>query len=639
MSDAEELRETLVAIQRENSMLRTENAHSKLLLKTLDTLLDINGQEDPFTRVFPTLLSTFDVSQAVVLIQRSSCDEDLECAASSLTSIIGMRWQLNRTLAKVLGGRIITTIPSSSQAIWPADATKFFSTEQPILYLPLGVREQRGLLMLLRTAEQPGFDRTHVDLARQFSVLASHAFAARHANQTEAESHRLKQLAKQLRSSQEALAHRANHDQLTGLPNRTYVEELVNRALASRKKEDKLAVAFIDLDNFKRINDFYGHSIGDALLKAVAHRIRKNIRHSDILGRISGDEFVIALDPLAKRAEMSALVDRIRKELQRPFKIEGFNIQCGGSVGVAFYPNHGNDYNTLRRNADIAMYQAKLSNKGGIAYFSKALGRRMVRQMHLEHRLRQALHQREFRCALQAKVNILTRSVVGFEALVRWVDKNGVVHVPSHFLASANELGLLDSIADSMLEELLAYLPELDAIFGADVKYSLNLSSSQASRPAFMRSFAHRIAASGRAHNFMLELTEESIVTAGVFQTQILPMLRELGIGISIDDFGTGYSSLSTLADITADELKIDRSFISSIHLRPRSQSILRAIESICSTLDISVVAEGIETEEENNYLKQMSIIRTAQGYLFHRPCFISEVIDQYAPQKSIAIA
>lgn len=639
MSDAEELRETLVAIQRENSILRTETAHSKLLLKTLNTLLDINTREDPFTRIFPALLSTFDAAHVIVLTQRSEEDEELECAASSHPALIGTRWPSNRTLSKVLGGRIITTIAGSSQNIWPEAVPYFFSSEQPLLYLPLAVREKRGLLMLLRDACQPGFDRTHVDLARKFSVLASHAFAARYANQAEAESHRLKQLTRQLRSSQEALAHRANHDQLTGLPNRTYIEELVNQALANRSKDDKLAIAFIDLDNFKRINDFYGHSVGDALLKAITGRIRKNIRKTDLLGRISGDEFVIALDPLERRAEMSALVSRIRQELQTPFEIEGFRIQCGGSVGVAFFPNHGHDYNTLRRNADTAMYEAKLSNKGGIAYFSKALGRRMVKQMHLEHRLRQALQQQEFKCALQAKVNIFTRSIMGFEALVRWVDKKGIVHVPGHFLKTANELGLLDSIAESMFDELMSNMPALDQAFGNNIKYSINLSASQASRTGFMRSFAQRIAASGRAHNFMLELTEESIITAGVFQTQILPMLRELGIGISIDDFGTGYSSLSTLADITADEIKIDRSFVSSIHERSRSQSILRAIESICSALDVAVIAEGIETEEENIYLQKNSGINIAQGYLFHRPAFIAEVIRELAPPYHEAMA
>jgi EAL domain-containing protein (putative c-di-GMP-specific phosphodiesterase class I) len=272
------------------------------------------------------------------------------------------------------------------------------------------------------------------------------------------------------------------------------------------------------------------------------------------------------------------------------------------------------------------MYQAKLASKGSVAYFSRSLGQMMTERMALEQNLRIAVARREFRCALQPKVDMCSGEIRGFEALLRWVDNAGNVHAPGTFLQLAGELGLLDDIATMLVGELVAKLPRLDAGFGRDMTYSINMTAKQASNPNFMKSMARLIAASGRARNFMIELTEESFLRAGVFQAQILPLLRSAGIRISIDDFGTGYSSLSTLADVTADELKIDRSLIMSIHKRPRSQSILRAIESLGSTLGIDLVAEGVETKDEIDYLRTRTGIRLAQGYYFYKPRFIDEL-------------
>ena len=636
MEGSEELRETLVGMRRELDMLQTETAHANVLLRALDALLCVDGDADPFAGVFSDLLPIFKASHAIVLIQEDNDENLLECAASNAAALVGSRWKSSSLIAKVLSGRIVTTLSTEGTADWPPEADACLERTQSALYLPLAVRDRRGLLMLLRESGYTGFDRSHVTLARKFSVLASHAFAARNAHQTEAESTRLKQLADQLRVSQEALAFRANHDQLTGLPNRARIQELVDEALARKSPGEKLALAFIDLDDFKRVNDFHGHAAGDALLKGVADRIRGEIRKTDILGRISGDEFVIVLDPFNEEEEIVALVGRIRDRLQAPFEIEGFAVDGTGSIGVAFFPAHGRDYETLRRNADTAMYQAKLSSKGSVEFFSQELGRKLADRISLERRLRAAFDDREFKCVLQAKVDIHTREIVGFEALVRWVDRNGVVHAPGYFLKSANELGLLDGIANIVLDELIAKLPRLDACFGDGLRYSINVSPAQAATPVFMRALAEKISATGRSRSFMLELTEESLLAAGVFQSEILPLLREKGIGISIDDFGTGYSSLSTLADITADELKFDRSFIRAIHQRPRSQSILRAVESLSAALGIDLVAEGIETDLENDYLKNKTRIRVGQGYLFHAPQFIDDIIAEHATLVSV---
>ncbi|MDQ6647072.1 MAG: GGDEF domain-containing protein, partial [Pseudomonadota bacterium] len=352
MDGSEELREALVQMQREIGMLRVETTHANLLLKALDAMLDVDAQDDPFAGVFSALLPVFECCSAIVLIEDSADQGRLECVASNEAAVIGSFWNRSRKLEKVLGGRVVTMISTMGDEGWPD--TPEGAGARPTLYLPFGVRDRRGLMMLLRDHDGPGFDRTHVTLAGKFSVLASHAFAATHASQTEAESHRLQHLTRQLKASEEALTYRANHDQLTSLPNRLYIEELVDAQIASKRPEQKMALAFLDLDHFKRVNDFYGHAAGDALLKSVADRLRVEIRQTDIIGRISGDEFVIVFDPFEHTEELASVINRVSDQLQKPFRIEGRDISTSGSIGVALWPEHGRDYDTLRRHADTA---------------------------------------------------------------------------------------------------------------------------------------------------------------------------------------------------------------------------------------------------------------------------------------------
>ena len=630
----EELRETLIAVSRELDLLRTEARHANLLLGALDSMLVVDRHEDPFAGVFAAVHSIFGYSHALALVETSSSSSPglLECVSASHEGLVGTHWPIDRMLAKALSGRVMTTISPAEAQDWPKVVGDMVSTSQPALYLPLRVRDRRGMMLMLREADSEGFDRSHVNLARKFSVLASHALAASRAHQTEEESHRLKRLTERLEASQEELTYRANHDQLTGLANRSFIEELVNDRIAALRPGEKLALAFVDIDHFKQVNDLYGHSVGDALLMGVADRMRSQIRGSDLIGRISGDEFVIALAPIEQRSEVSALVERIRAELRRPFEVDGFALQASATIGVSMFPVHGLDYETLRRNADVAMYQAKSSSKGGVGFYNKALGKAATERMSLERRLRNALDNRQFKCMLQPRVGILDGRVVGFEALARWIDDNGVVQRPGRFLSVASELGLLDDITYTIVDTLAADLPRLDARFDDKVKYSLNISAQQAGKPLFMSALVKRIDSLGCASRVIVELTEEAFVAAGPFQSRVLPLLREAGIGVSIDDFGTGFSCLSILADITADELKVDRSLIASIHRRPRSQSILRAIVSLGNALGLEVVAEGIESEEDRQYLLESTSIRFGQGYLFSRPRFASELIGARDP-------
>jgi cyclic di-GMP phosphodiesterase Gmr len=291
---------------------------------------------------------------------------------------------------------------------------------------------------------------------------------------------------------------------------------------------------------------------------------------------------------------------------------------------VSVYPEHGQDYEALRRSADSAMYRAKKGTKGCAAFFDLAMGQAVTGRMELEQRLRLAIRDRRFCCAFQPKVDIRTNEVIGLEALVRWRDGNGEIPGPNEFIALAVELGLIDQITHLVLGETVAAMDAIDEAFGPDVTISINVAAKQAGNLAFMQSFAEALGASGRAERFMVEVTEDAFVAKSKFQSEVVPMLRALGVKVSIDDFGTGYSSLSALADITADEIKVDRSFITDIHRRPRSQSVLRAIESLSNALGMVVVAEGVETFEELAYLQAATRIRHVQGYYFAKPFFLT---------------
>jgi diguanylate cyclase (GGDEF)-like protein/PAS domain S-box-containing protein len=422
---------------------------------------------------------------------------------------------------------------------------------------------------------------------------------------------------------EDALVQRVNFDDLTGLPNRIRIREHVDRIL--RDPERRFALAFIDLDNFKHINDYYSHAVGDALLLKIAKRIATRLRASDMLARISGDEFLLLIDPIENDEQIATVVAQILADLKQPFHIEAFEVFTSASIGVSVHPEHGLTYEELRRNADSAMYRAKSQAKGDAVYFDLNMGQAITLRMELEQRLRLAIRDCRFCCAFQPKVDIRSQEVVGFETLVRWRDDAGEIHPPSSFIDLAIELGLIDTITRFVLAETLRSIERLDQEFGSMTTLSVNVAAKQASDLNFMRSFTAILQASEFAPRIMLELTEDAFVAKSQFQLQVLPMLREIGVRVSIDDFGTGYSSLSALADITADELKVDRSFISAIHERPRSQSVLRAIESLGHALGMTIVAEGVETFEELAYLQAATRIRHAQGYYFSKPFFLEE--------------
>jgi c-di-GMP phosphodiesterase Gmr len=282
------------------------------------------------------------------------------------------------------------------------------------------------------------------------------------------------------------------------------------------------------------------------------------------------------------------------------------------------------------------MYRAKNEAKGTAILFDSGMEREALARMETEQALRQAILDRRFCCAFQPKVDIRTKEIKGIEALVRLRNDNGVIHAPGTFINLAVELGLIDEITHLVLEEIVKSIDLIDDAFGAGANISINVAAKQAGNSEFMISFAKAIAATGYPERFVIEVTEDAFVAGTQFQTEILPTFQRIGVKVSIDDFGIGYSSLSALADIAADEIKIDRSFITDIHKRPRSQGILKAIESLSAALGMTVIAEGVETFEELAYLQAATTIRYVQGYYFSKPIFLEELQTASRPVSDV---
>jgi cyclic di-GMP phosphodiesterase Gmr len=415
-------------------------------------------------------------------------------------------------------------------------------------------------------------------------------------------------------------------DELTGLPIRRVIEHRAQSLIKREEPSGRFALTFLDIDNFKHVNDYYGHSVGDALLIEFAKRLGLDLRDTDMLSRISGDEFMLLLNPIESEAEVADCIQATLQRLKAPFFIDGSEIFASTSVGVSLFPENGHSFEMLRQNANIAMYRVKNHGKGAVAFFDSGMGREALARMKIEQSLRLAILDKRFCCAFQPKVDIRTKEIMGIEALVRLRDDEGVIQAPGTFVNLAVELGLIDELTHLVLAEIVRSIDLINENFGPSTTISINVAAKQAGNLKFMRSFAEALEATGFPRRFMIEVTEDAFVTKSQFQSEILPIFRKLGVGISIDDFGIGYSSLSALADITADEIKIDRSFITQIHARPRSQGILRAIESLSEALGMTVIAEGLETFEELAYLQAATRIRYAQGFYFSQPIFLEEL-------------
>jgi diguanylate cyclase (GGDEF)-like protein len=428
------------------------------------------------------------------------------------------------------------------------------------------------------------------------------------------------------RRLQDELFQRAYFDRLTGLPNRELCERAIRELMRATPAGEGFAVAILDINKFSQINAFHGNTVGDALLTKIAERIVGDLGPDQMLARTGGDEFCLLLPDGANAKDHLARVERVVARVADPYFVDGVEIFASAVAGVSLWPLDDSTAEGLRERALAALAEAKRVTGAGVRLFKPDLDRAELGRARIEMGLRAAIRDRRIGCAFQSKFDFRAGVVDSLEVLMRWRDEDGKWHSPGEFLDLAHRVGLTNDITRLVFEETIASLDAISAVFRPGLPLGFNISAKQAGDARFMRGFADTLAASGHAHRFVIELTEEAFLPASQFQARVLPMLREIGAKISIDDFGAGYSSLSTLADITADEVKVDRSLITGIDRRPRSQSLLRAIESIGSALGTEVIVEGVETAEEVAYLRDFTQIRVAQGYFFGHPLNLSEV-------------
>ena len=412
----------------------------------------------------------------------------------------------------------------------------------------------------------------------------------------------------------------ASCDPLTGCLNRrTFFAEAELMLRDALRLRQPMSFLMLDADHFKSVNDRFGHAVGDAVLVGLVGVMKRVCGQRGLIGRYGGEEFCIAVVGLSEQ-DIEGLAERLRIAVSDADTWLPNGERVTVSIGIASI-GFGCQMADLVKRADSALYTAKATGRNRYVNW-----RDLPSSTGLSEKLRIAVRDRKLHCEFQPKVDIGNQRVVGFETLVRWHEDRGETHSPAELVRLAIEAGLIGEITRFVLHTAIRSVGALDAAFGAQTTISVNVSAKLANDLDFMLQFSQVIRDSGIADRIILELTEESFITKGNFQSTIVPLLHEAGVRISIDDFGTGYSSLSALADIMADEIKIDRSFVSGIHERPRSQSILRAINSLARSLNMNIVAEGVEKFEELAYLQAATSIRQVQGFYFSKPFRLEDI-------------
>ncbi|MCM1983926.1 two-component system response regulator [Lyngbya confervoides] len=420
------------------------------------------------------------------------------------------------------------------------------------------------------------------------------------------------------------LIHEAHHDSLTGLINRNcFIDTLTQRLVQSRiEPGSSFAVLFIDLDRFKSINDSLGHHLGDQLLQKVAERLQQSLRPADIIARLGGDEFTVLLDRVNHTNDAISVAERINQRLAIPFQIEGQLLFTTASIGIVMATPHYACAEELLRDADIAMYQSKKRGKASWQLFDPSMYESSLRQLELERDLRLSLENQDFSLYYQPIIHLETGRFLGFEALVRWIHPRRGFVSPAEFIPIAEESGLIEPLGDQILwtacrqiKQWLTQFPHL-----VDLSVSVNLSSKQLQNAKFVETLDRALTTTGISGQYLkLEITESILMGNHESLTSLFRSLLKRQVTLSLDDFGTGYSSLSYLHRFPLNEIKIDRSFINRIETDQQSREIVKIITTLAKTLNMTTVAEGVETLEQAEYLRSMAC-DMVQGYYFSQP-------------------
>ena len=421
----------------------------------------------------------------------------------------------------------------------------------------------------------------------------------------------------------------AYHDSLTRLPNRIYFEERLEQVLAvSRRKKTTAAILFIDLDRFKVINDTLGHHIGDEMLKTVASRIKAVLRKSDMLARLGGDEFVVILEMMKEKNEPARVSKKIIAAIREPIVVNSYTLTTTASIGIALFPDDGDEMHTIIKHADSAMYEAKKLGKDRFHYYQEELSINSHKRLKIEQALRHAIANSELSLCYQPQYDLKSKRIIGVEALIRWYNEELGQVGPDEFIPVAEETGLIIGIGEFVFEEACKTFVELQKSVKSLETIAINVSSVQIHQENFLKRIKDIIERVGiAAHHIEIEITERYLMEYSESSLTVLDELRDLGLKISIDDFGTGYSSMSYLKKLPIDTIKVDKSFIDEIASDKNDYEITKAIIALSTSLEYSVVAEGIETQEQEESLKELDC-SIGQGYYFCKPLTKQKLLD-----------
>jgi diguanylate cyclase (GGDEF)-like protein/PAS domain S-box-containing protein len=429
------------------------------------------------------------------------------------------------------------------------------------------------------------------------------------------------------KQAEKLIWHQAHHDALTGLPNRLLFNEHLQYALAqAKRKKEQCAVLFLDLDRFKFINDTLGHTDGDILLQMVAKRLRQSLREGDIIARQGGDEFLILLSELDQERNAAVVAEKLLHSFSTPFQLEANEVFVSPSIGISIYPTDGDTLETLVKHADAAMYHAKELGRNNYQFFRKELHVKFHQRLALENNLRKGLEQKEFLLHYQPLVNLSSGKVVGVEALIRWqIPERGLVS-PGLFIPIAEETGLIVPMGEHVLRSACLQSLAWQRNDAPPCRIAVNISARQFREPYFVETIQKILEETGMDPKCLeLEITESAAMDYKDSSLQQLRRLKEYGIRIAIDDFGTGYSSLNSLRMLPIDILKIDQSFVREIGRDRNGEAVLRTIIHLAKDLQLKVIAEGVETQEQFDFLKKEQCDEM-QGYLFSKPLPPKEV-------------
>jgi len=482
--------------------------------------------------------------------------------------------------------------------------------------LPLLSRGRAAGVILFMSAERDTFTPEFIELLQRLAANVS--FALENFDRAD-----------EKQKAEERINYLATHDSLTDLPNRAMFNQLLNLSIkTAQRHQQQCAILFVDLDRFKIINDSLGHAAGDTLLVEMANRLRSSLRASDVVARLGGDEFMIVLNEIANGQQVATVAGNLLSILSKPLELSGQECRVTASIGIALFPQDGADEQILMKNADIAMYLAKQEGKNDVRFFSNEIKTQSVDRLTMETSLRYALERNELCLHFQPKQNVATGQMAGVEALLRWVHPDLGLLPPVRFIPLAEETGLIVPIGRWVIKAACAQNMAWQREGLPPLSVAVNVSPRQFSDENLLRDIDDALAASGMDPKLLqIEITESMVMLNVEKAVQLLDAIQSRGVRLAIDDFGTGYSSMSVMKRFPIDTIKIDRSFIRELPQNSEDKAIAQAIIGMGKALGLTIVAEGVETSEQQEFLREHACDEI-QGFLFSKPIPANEIAE-----------